>query len=89
MLVNISAKYGRTGKDQYVWMFCGAPLVLYALSKFGLSNTQAVQKAMAYLIGLVLENGWPCAVEPELGKFRGQGANPIRVPTQIYLCSSC
>jgi len=73
VLVNISPKYGGTGKDQYVWMLCDAPLVLYALSKFGLSDTQPVRKAMEYLVGLVRENGWPCAVAPELGKFRGPG----------------
>jgi len=73
VLVNISPKYGGTGEDQFVWMLCDAPLVLYALNKFGLSDSQEVQNATNYLVGLVRENGWPCAVAPELGKFRGPG----------------
>jgi len=73
VLVNINPKYGGTGEDQFVWMLCDAPSVLYALSKFGLGDSQEVQSATHYLAGLVRENGWPCAVEPELGKFRGPG----------------
>jgi len=73
VLVNINPKYGGTGEDQYVWMLCDAPLVLYALSKFGLSVDQRVQNATGHLLGLMRENGWPCAVAPELGRFRGPG----------------
>jgi len=73
ILVNISPRYGGTGNDQYVWMLCDAPSVLYALVKFGLRDEQQIQQATAHLVGLVRENGWPCAVTPELGKFRGPG----------------
>jgi hypothetical protein len=73
ILVNIGSRYGGTGEDQFVWMLCDAPLVLYALSKFGLDHLQEAQEATDYLVGLVRENGWPCAVAPELGKFRGPG----------------
>ncbi len=73
VLVNINPRYGGTGKDQFVWMLCDAPLVLYALCKFGLDDSQEVQNATNYLVGLERENGWPCAVAPELGKFRGPG----------------
>lgn len=73
VLVNIRPKYGGTGEDQYVWMLCDAPLILYALSKFGLDNSREVQEATEYLDGLVRKNGWPCVVTPELGKFRGPG----------------
>jgi hypothetical protein len=73
ILVNINPKYGGTGKDQFVWMLCDAPLVLYALTKFGLGAQEEIRKAADHLIGLVRENGWPCTVAPELGKFRGPG----------------
>jgi hypothetical protein len=73
VLVNISPKYGGTGEDQFVWMLCDAPLLLYALARFGLGETEEVQRATAYLAGLVRENGWPCVVAPELGRFRGPG----------------
>jgi hypothetical protein len=73
ILVNINPKYGGTGKDQFVWMLCDAPLVLYALTKFGFGAQEEIRKAADHLIGLVRENGWPCTVAPELGKFRGPG----------------
>ncbi len=73
VLVNINPRYGGTGEDQFVWMLCDAPLILYALSKFELGDSQQIRKATEYLVGLVRENGWPCAVSPALGKFRGPG----------------
>ena len=32
-----------------------------------------MKAATSYLVGLVRDNGWPCAVSKELGKFRGPG----------------
>jgi hypothetical protein len=46
---------------------------LYALVKFGLEHDPAVQAAISHLVGLLRDNGWPCAVSKELGKFRGPG----------------
>jgi hypothetical protein len=71
--MNIPAHYGGPGQDQWAWALCDAPLVVYALVKFGLKDEPAVKSAAAYLAGLVRDNGWPCAVSPELGKFRGPG----------------
>ena len=73
VLVNINPRYGGTGQDQWAWMLCDAPLVLYALLQFGLEEDEYVQAAIHHLTGLIRENGWPCAVTPELGKFRGPG----------------
>lgn len=74
VLVNIKPSYGGTGEDQFAWMLCDAPLVIYALVKFGFKNAPEVQRGLAYLVGLVRENGWPCSVSPDLGKFRGPGS---------------
>jgi hypothetical protein len=73
MQMNISKSYGGSGEDQLAWALCDAPLTLYALIRFGLSDHPAVQKSASFLAGLVGENGWPCAVSPEMGKFRGPG----------------
>jgi hypothetical protein len=32
-----------------------------------------VKAATSHLVGLIRDNGWPCAVSKELGKFRGPG----------------
>jgi hypothetical protein len=71
--MNISENYGGSGLDQWAWALCDAPLIVYALVKFGLANEPAVKAASEHLVGLVRDNGWPCAVSKELGKFRGPG----------------
>jgi hypothetical protein len=71
--MNIPTHFGGTGTDQWAWALCDAPLSVYALAKFGLADHPAVKVATNHLVGLVRENGWPCAVSKELGKFRGPG----------------
>ena len=71
--MNIPVHYGGTGQDQWAWALCDAPLIVYALAKFGLKDNPAVKAAIDYLAGLINANGWPCTVSKELGKFRGPG----------------
>lgn len=73
VLMNIPKHFGGSGKDGFAWALCDAPLVVYALVKFGLGDDARVQAAAQYLIELVRDNGFPCAVSKELGKFRGPG----------------
>ncbi len=70
---NIPTHFGGTGLDQSAWALCDAPLIVYSLAKFGLEDDHRVKEATKYLVGLVRDNGWPCAVSKELGKFRGPG----------------
>jgi hypothetical protein len=71
--INVPTHFGSTGTDQWAWALCDTPLLLYALAKMGLQSEPALQKAAGYLAGQVRENGWPCVVSKELGKFRGPG----------------
>ena len=71
--MNIPTQYGGTAQDQWAWALCDAPLLVYALVKFGLGSDPAVSKAIQHLAGLLHENGWPCAVSRQLGSFRGPG----------------
>jgi hypothetical protein len=73
LTMNIPIHFSGTGQDQGAWALCDAPLIVYALVKFGLQNDLRVKTAIQYLSGLIRENGWPCAVSKELGKFRGPG----------------
>jgi hypothetical protein len=73
LTANIPVHYGGTGQDQWAWALCDAPLIVYALANFGLADHPRVKEAVNYLTGLVRENGWPCVVSKELGKFRGPG----------------
>lgn len=71
--VNIKPAYGGTGENQSAWMLCDAPLITYSLIKFGLSTNEQVQASINSMANLIRDNGWPCAVSPLLGKFRGPG----------------
>ena len=71
--VNIPQHFGGSGATQWAWALCDAPITIYALAKFGFSKDQQIRRAAKYLVGLVRENGWPCVVAKELGKFRGPG----------------
>jgi hypothetical protein len=71
--INVPTHFGGTGTDQWAWALCDTPLLLYALAKMGLQAHPEVQRSAAFLAGLARENGWPCAVSKELGKFRGPG----------------
>ena len=71
--MNIAASRDGSDQEQWAWALCDAPLILYALLKFGLGDDARVDAAAAHLVGLVRDNGWPCAVSPELGHWRGPG----------------
>jgi hypothetical protein len=73
LVTNVPQHFGGSGQDTRAWALCDAPLLLYALANFGLGEHPQVQKGVAYLAGLVRDNGWPCAVSPSLGTFRGPG----------------
>lgn len=70
---NVPVHFGGSGKTEWAWALCDAPINVYALAKFGLHEDLQVKKAAKYLANLVRDNGWPCAVSKELGKFRGPG----------------
>jgi hypothetical protein len=80
-LVNIPRTFGGSGEDGWSWMVCDAPTLLYGLQTMGLGGDARVRRAMAYLAGLVDENGWRCVAAPDLGSFRGPGrkADPCPV----------
>jgi hypothetical protein len=73
VLANIPVHFGGTGLDCWCWAPCDAPVILYALAKTGMDSDPSIISALTRLTGLARENGWPCAVSPELGKFRGPG----------------
>ena len=84
---NIPKHFGGSGENEWAWALCDAPVIVYALAKFGLKENEQVQKAVRYLARLVRENGWPCVVSKELGKFRGPGrkGDPCPYATLVML----
>jgi hypothetical protein len=72
-LVNIPKHFGGSGEDMFSWCLCDAPLLLLALLKAGIDYSSHIKAGVDYLISFHKENGFPCAVSSELGKFRGPG----------------
>ena len=85
--MNIPKHYGGTGKEEWAWALCDAPIIIYSLAKFGLNEDSQIQKAAQYLVELVRDNGWPCSVSKKLGKFRGPGrkSDPCPYATLVML----
>ena len=84
---NVPVHFGGSGKDEWAWALCDAPVIVVSLIQMGMEDDPRVQTAIEYLNGLVRENGWPCAVSPELGKFRGPGRkdDPCPYATLVML----
>jgi len=78
--MNIPTHFGGSGKDEWAWALCDAPILVSALIKMGLGDDKHVQTAVRYLDGLVRDNGFPCVVSPELGRFRGLGGKKDPCP---------
>jgi len=72
-MTNIPKHYGGTGEDVFSWCLCDAPLLLLVLLKAGIDYNEHIKPGIDYLVSLCRDNGFPCAVSPELGKFRGPG----------------
>jgi hypothetical protein len=87
ILTNVSPNFGGTGKDQLAWMLCDAPSVIYALTKLCIEEDSEIELATKHLASLSFDNGWPCAVTSELGKFRGPGrkTDPCPYATLVAL----
>jgi hypothetical protein len=72
-VVQIPVRFGGSGQDQWTWILCDSPTLLYALLAMGSGQDPRVQRAVEHLAGTVEENGWHCVASPELGGFRGPG----------------
>lgn len=72
-MTNVPKHFGGTGEDVFSWCLCDAPLLLLALLKAGMDYREHIKPGVDYLVTICRQNGFPCAVSPELGKFRGPG----------------
>jgi hypothetical protein len=84
---NVPIHFGGSGKDEWAWALCDAPVIVASLIQMGMREDPRVKTAIEYLNSLIRDNGWPCAVSPELGKFRGPGRkdDPCPYATLVML----
>jgi len=87
VLINVPVHFGGTGKNDWGWALCDTPSIFYSLAKLGMKNDPALINGVEVLKAFIKENGYPCAVSPELGKFRGPGKkdDPCPYATLIML----
>jgi hypothetical protein len=72
-MTNVPKHYGGAGVDVFSWCLCDAPLLLLALLKSGMDYPEHIKPGVDHLVSLCRDNGFPCVVSPELGRFRGPG----------------
>ena len=86
-LVNIAPAFGGTGEDQWTWMSCDAPTLLYALLAMGQGADERIRRSVDHLLWLATVDGWKCTAAPEVGKFRGPGrkTDPCPIATVYAL----
>ncbi len=86
-MTNVPRHYGGTGEDVFSWCLCDAPLLLLALLKAGMDYRDYIKAGVDHLVSLCRDNGFPCAVSPELGKFRGPGRKDDCCPYATLIMS--
>jgi len=72
-MTNVPKHFGGKGEDVFSWCLCDAPLLFLALLKEGMDYHEYIKPGVDHLVSLYRDNGFPCTVSPELGKFRGPG----------------
>lgn len=79
-LTNIPQHFGGSGKDQFGWCLCDAPLLLLALVKADINYENHIKQGIDYLVSLERKCGFPCSTSEELGTFRGPGRKDDNCP---------
>jgi len=79
VMINIPKRFGGTGEDQYSWMLCDAPLLMYSLVRLGVDMKQ-LERGLDYLFSLGADFGYPCGASPDLGRFNGPGKRGTLCP---------
>ena len=67
-------------REQWSWMLCDAPTLLYALLSFGYVEHHAVEQAAAMLLDGADDNGWRCGAAASLPSFSGPGRSADTCP---------
>lgn len=80
VLSNYPKTFGGSGKDEWLWCLCDAPLILIISQKMGLGSTLQTNAGLNYLASLIRENGWPCKACPQMGNFKGPGSKQDACP---------
>ncbi len=66
--------------EQWSWMLCDAPTLLYSLLAFGYGDHPAVKTAVSALVDRADDNGWRCGAAETLPKFSGPGRKADTCP---------
>ena len=84
--MTIALSYGGSGHEQWAWALCDAPLILYALLKFGLGEDPRVEAAVAHLAGLARIVAGPPRSRPSWATGGGRAARRILARSPTWRC---
>jgi len=71
--IQLYKAFGGLEGEYWTWMGCDAPVLLYALSAFGLESDPRILAAKEHILSLINDYGWGCSAAPILGNFKGPG----------------
>ncbi len=85
--IQIQGAYGGSGEADWHWMLCDAPMVYLLAIQSGALSVKEAEEGINFLVDLHKEDGWPCRIDPQLGKFRGPGkaSDPCPYATLLML----
>ncbi|MCP4674446.1 MAG: hypothetical protein GY854_02800 [Deltaproteobacteria bacterium] len=83
-VIELPKVFGGSGKPEWCWMICDAPVLAHALYKFGLDDDPRVQAAYDHMASLATDIGWGC--HSSFPKVRGPGRKDDPCPIANLLC---
>ncbi len=66
--------------EDWSWMLCDAPTLLYALLAYGYEDEDTVRAASEALATMAVDNGWRCGAADTLPSFSGPGRRTDTCP---------
>jgi hypothetical protein len=66
--------------EQWSWMLCDSPTLLYSLLAFGYESHPDVQTGVEALLARASDNGWRCGAADSIPKFGGPGRKDDTCP---------
>ena len=85
--MTIAPAYGGSGQEQWAWALCDAPLILYALLKFGLGEDAPVQRPSHTWPAWCARTAGPARSRPSWEAGGGRAARRIPARSPTWRCS--
>ncbi len=82
--IELPRAFGGSGKPEWCWMICDAPVLAHALYAFGLDDDPRIQKVYDHMVSLAGDVGWRC--HSSFPNVQGPGRKYDPCPIATLLC---